>query len=112
MLSHREMRPSAIRLVRTLQSSRRQAMSGPFKVETQESEPICSGDAEIVVRSRAAQIALPFGRGGFIWNRPLEVRVRRPGFYDQTLPVRDVTRLAQLAIVACGLAVSVVVGGL
>ena len=87
-------------------------MNSLFKIETHESEPIVAGDAEIVVRSRAAQIALPFARGGFIWNRPLEVRVRRPGLPDQIMPVRDVTRLAQLAIMGFGLAAALVLGSM
>ena len=84
----------------------------PFKIELLESEPILSGDAEVVVRARAVHIPLPFAHGGFIWNRPVSVRVRRPGVSEQTLPVRDVTRLLQLALLALGLAAGLVFGSL
>lgn len=83
-----------------------------FKVETHDSAPILSGDAEIVLRSHAVHIPLPFAHGGFIWNRPLSVRVRRPGVSDETLPVRDVTRLLQLALLALGLAAGLIFGSL
>jgi hypothetical protein len=76
----------------------------PFKIETRESAPMKSGDAEVVVRSRAIQLALPFAHGGLIWNRPVSVTVRRPGVPEQTLPIHDVTRLVQLALLALGVA--------
>jgi hypothetical protein len=75
-----------------------------FKIETREGAPIRSGDAEVVVRSRAVQLTLPSGHGGFIWNRPVAVSIRRPGVPEQSLPVRDVTRLLQLALLALGVA--------
>ena len=84
----------------------------PIRVELLDSAPIMSGDAEVVVRSRAVRIPLPFAHGGLIWNRPVSVRVRRMGGSDQTLPVRDVTRLLQLALLALGLAAGLVLGGL
>ena len=84
----------------------------PFKVELLESAPILCGDTEVVVRSRAVHIALPFAHGGFSWNRPVSVRVRRPGVSDQTLPVRDVTRLVQIALLALGVGAGLVFGSL
>ena len=87
-------------------------VTSPFKVELLESAPIMSGDAEVVVRSRAMHILLPFAHGGFIWNRPVSVSVRRPGVPEQTLPVRDVTRLLQLALLALGVGAGLVLGGL
>ena len=84
----------------------------PLKIEFLESAPLLSGDAEVVVRSRAIQLPLPFAHGGFIWNRPVSVSVRRPGVPDQTLPVRDLTRILQLALLALGLAAGLVFGSL
>jgi hypothetical protein len=63
-----------------------------------------------VLRSRVVHIPLLFAHGGFIWNRPVSVSVHRPGVPDQTLPVRDVTRLLQLALLALGLAAGLVFG--
>jgi hypothetical protein len=84
----------------------------PFKIELLESAPILSGDAAVVVRARAVHIPLPFAHGGIIWNRPVSVLVRRPGLSDLTLPVHDVTRLLQLALLALGLAAGLVFGSL
>jgi hypothetical protein len=77
--------------------------ANPFKIETREGAPIRSGDAEVVLRSRVVQLRLPFANGGIIWNRPLAVSIRRPGAPDYSLPVRDVTRLLQLVLLALGL---------
>ena len=84
----------------------------PFKLELLESAPIMSGDAEVVVRARAVHIPLPFAHGGLIWNRPISVSVRRPGVSELTLPVRDVTRILQLALLVLGVGAGLALGSL
>ncbi len=79
-----------------------------FQIETQWSKPIASGDRQIIVQSRAWKIRLPFG--GMVWNCPVAVVVLAADGRDQTLPVRDVTRLAHVLIVALGIAAAILIG--
>ncbi len=78
----------------------------PFKphiaYETHVTEPLAAGSRQIVVQSRVLRLDLePFG--GFIWNRPSAVLVRDADG-EQTVPVRDVTRLVQIALLSVGAA--------
>ncbi len=68
----------------------------PIAYETHVSEPLSVGGRQIVVRSRVLRLDLP-PFGGFIWNRPSAVLVRDAGG-ERTLPVVDVTRIAQVAL--------------
>jgi hypothetical protein len=53
--------------------------------------------------AQAVTLRLPGAHGGLVWNRPVAVRVQGPDG-TVTLPVPDVTRRAQLAmLVATGL---------
>lgn len=69
-----------------------------IRIETKTSEPIQMGRAQVIVRSRAVHIRLPWPNGGLIWNRPLSVSVYEPDGSGYRLPVRDVTRLIELAL--------------
>ena len=73
-----------------------------FQITTQTGEPIAVGDRRLLLRSRAVQVKFPMG-GGIIWNRPVAVVVQRDGSPDQILPVRDVTRMAQIALLVTGM---------
>ncbi len=70
--------------------------------------PIIAGNQRIVLQARALQIRLPFG--GCVWNRPAVVRVRSADGRNCVLMVRDVTRLAQIALLALGIAGSILIG--
>ena len=79
-------------------------MSSLVQIETLWSKPIHAGTRTIITQSRVLHIHVPFLRGGIVWNRPLAVLILSNDGRDQVLPVRDVTRLAQLALFASGLA--------
>ena len=64
---------------------------------TTEGNPIRIGDVTVTPRSTALVIRLPFG--GIVWNRPVGVTVQR-GDVIQDLPIRDLTRIAQIALVS------------
>jgi len=76
-------------------------------LETQTGEPIQAGENTITLVSQSVRLQPPGFPGGLIWNRPVAVRVQTGSEPEKTLPVRDVTRLAQLLVVGLGL-----VGGL
>ncbi|MCL4396357.1 MAG: hypothetical protein M1132_05885 [Chloroflexi bacterium] len=71
-----------------------------IRVETKASEPIRAGRAQVIVRSRAVRIQLPWPHGGLIWNRPVSVSIYEPDGSGYRLPVRDMTRLIELALMA------------
>lgn len=61
-----------------------------------EGEPVRWEDIAVTPRSRTLVIRLPFA--GFVWNRPTDVVVQQAG-QTRRVPVRDVTRLVQMALV-------------
>ena len=73
------------------------------EVETRAGEPITVGDSKVVPLAKVAQLKIPGWFGGVIWNRPVAVVVQTEGDEEQVVPVIDVTRVAQLAIVGSGL---------
>jgi hypothetical protein len=85
-------------------------MNSLIQIETQWGKPIQFGERKVVVQSRALQIRLPFLEGGLVWNRPVSVLVESSDGHDQVLPVRDVTRIAQIALIALGLAGMILIG--
>ena len=58
------------------------------------------GDGEVTPYSRATIVQFP--GMGLVWNRPAGVLVKRNDGSEADLPVRDVTRLAQFALLAIG----------
>lgn len=54
-----------------------------------------------VTKTLVAQI--PGMRGGAVWNRPISIHVITPEGNEAALPVVDVTRIIQLALLALGL---------
>ncbi|HEV8632824.1 MAG TPA: hypothetical protein VG370_01085 [Chloroflexota bacterium] len=58
-------------------------------------EPVTLGQVRLVPQSRALVVRLPFG--GFVWNRPVAVRVERGGETTR-VPIHDVTRVVQLGL--------------
>ena len=49
----------------------------------------------ITPRSQALAVRVPFG--GFVWNRPVAVKVETDGV-EQDIPIVDATRVTQIAI--------------
>lgn len=71
--------------------------SGP---QTTYTEPQTHGGRAIVLEARAWRLSLPFG--GLVWNRPAAVHLGPPG-ESERVPIRDVTRRAQIALLAVAL---------
>ena len=67
-------------------------------VENRAGSIIQAGDNQIMPISQAIRLQIPGLSGGLIWNRPVSVVVTAPDGQEQVLPIRDVTRIAQLAI--------------
>jgi hypothetical protein len=63
------------------------------RMTIQNGEPTTIGDVTVTLRSRTFVVRLPFG--GFVWNRPIGVTVRR-GEDVEELPIRDWTRVIQI----------------
>ncbi len=66
--------------------------------KTQSGKPIQVGGRTITMRSRAWQVKFPRRSGGIIWNRPTSVLVQTTDGREQTVPVRDTTRAAQMLV--------------
>lgn len=64
--------------------------------QTVSGEPITVGDVTVTPQSQALTVRWP--NGGFVWNRPVAVLVDRDGETER-VPVTDVTRVAQLALI-------------
>jgi hypothetical protein len=60
-------------------------------------------DVTVTPRARALVVRLP--QGGLVWNRPTAVTVERAGA-KRRVPVVDVTRILQLALVALAAAIT------
>ncbi len=77
----------------------------PFiTIETLPGETIQAGKNKITPISQAVKLILPGSKGGLIWNRPVSVLVQGADDSEQVLPVVDVTRVVQLALLGIGLA--------
>ena len=72
-------------------------------LESRAGEAIKAGTRRLIPLTRVVKVHLPGQSGGVVWNRPAAVLVREADGRETQLPVRDVTRLAQLAILAAGL---------
>lgn len=61
------------------------------------------GDGELTPYSRATIVHVPSLSGGLVWNRPGGVYVKRSDGSETELPIRDETRVAQIALLGLGL---------
>lgn len=73
--------------------------------QTRTGDKVTVGDLSISPQSRA--LVLRWRNGGWVWNRPVAVLVER-GEEQVRLPIVDVTRLAQVGLVALTIAFSIV----
>jgi len=71
-----------------------------FLHQTENGSPVTVGNYKIIPVSRAYGVILPKVAGGFVWNHPLAVRIEREGESDQEIPIHDVTRIAQVRLIA------------
>lgn len=74
-----------------------------FTIETMPGETVQAGTNKITPFSQAVKLILPRSTGALIWNRPVSVLVQGADGSEQVLPVVDVTRIAQLALLGIGL---------
>ena len=65
--------------------------------------PVTVGDVTVTPRARALVVRLP--QGGFVWNRPTALTVERAGA-ARRVPVVNVTRILQLALLALAAAIA------
>ena len=74
------------------------AISDLLKVETTATSPVRAGDLEITPVARAWRLKVPGWKSGIVWSHPRSVEVKDSGGRERKLPVRNSTRLIQLAI--------------
>lgn len=79
------------------------------KVETCAGDPIQVGVSKIVPLAQVVRLQIPGWLGGVIWNRPVAVVVKSDEDDEQIVPVVDVTRAAQLAIIGLGFFITLMV---
>jgi len=70
-------------------------MNKMFQWQTTSGNPVTVGAVTVTPQSQALTIRRSFG--GLVWNRPSAVLVERDGHVER-LPIRDVTRVVQLAL--------------
>jgi len=71
--------------------------------EIQRGEPVTAGGIQVTPLTKTFKLPIPTISGGLIWNRPFAVEVRTADGNEWSLPVPDVTRRAQIALLAMGL---------
>ncbi len=74
---------------------RRQTVSG---------DRVAVGNVSVTPQSQALIVRAPFG--GLVWNRPVAILVQR-GHQTERIPIVDVTRMAQLALLGLSLAFAI-----
>jgi hypothetical protein len=91
-------------------------MAPILSYETQAGQPIRHGEVTLVPFARTLRFLLPrhlqgvnWGFG-LAWSRPVSVLAVTDGGQEQVIPVRDVTRQAQLALVGACIGMAIFVG--
>lgn len=80
-----------------------------FRLETKAGERIISGTKTIIPFSRTLRITFPGWSGGIIWNRPRSLLVIDHNGQEQQLQIPDLTRRAQITVLALGLLSSMLI---
>lgn len=70
--------------------------------QTSSGDPVPVGDINVYPVARSYRMTFPGVHGGMVWNKPLGVIVEDKLGNRQTIPVPDVTRRLQVAILAAG----------
>lgn len=73
----------------------------PIQIETHAGEPVRAGQTRLIPFVQTARLTFP-GAGGFAWHRPTAVVAHTPDGRELVLPVPDVTRQAQVALLGLG----------
>ena len=75
--------------------------SGSFvEIEDRAGRPIVKEGMRIIPIARSLRVNIPGLPGGLVWNRPVSVVAQMETGEEKVLPVRDVTRQIQLALLA------------
>jgi hypothetical protein len=70
--------------------------------QTSSGDPISVGDLNVYPVARSYRMIFPGGQGGMVWSKPLGVIVEDQHGSRQTIPLPDVTRRLQVAILLAG----------
>ena len=76
------------------------------QLQTTAADPVIVGDTRVTPQAQALVIRFPFG--GFVWNRPIAVLVEHDDM-TRRIPIVNVTRLAQIAMLGSFLTFSVII---
>ncbi len=74
-----------------------------IRFEIQRGEPVTVGGTQVTPLTKTFKLPIPAISGGLVWNRPFAVDVRTAEGQEWSLPVQDVTRQAQIALLVMGL---------
>lgn len=74
----------------------------PFEMETHAGTPIQVGQTRIIPFAQTVQLTLP-GINRFVWSRPTAMLAQTPDGRETVIPVPDITRQTQLALLGLGL---------
>jgi hypothetical protein len=74
-----------------------------IRFEIQRGKKVTTGGTQVTPLAKTFKIPLPAIAGGLVWNRPFAVEVRTADGDTWSLPVPDITRQAQIALLAMGL---------
>lgn len=77
-------------------------MQSRLQLETHPGKPIKIGKTRIVPYAQSLRLISPQNSGGFIWNRPVSVLVTDADGAETIIPIPDITRRMQIAIIAGG----------
>jgi hypothetical protein len=72
-------------------------------VENMAGRSMQAGAYRIVPVSQSVRLNIPGLPGGLVWNRPVSVVVTTQDGQEQVLPIRDLTRIAQLTILGAAI---------
>ena len=75
----------------------------PIQIENRLESGVKIGSAIVYPIKKNVKVSLPGGSGGLVWSRPSAVLIRTRDDEEQVLPIRDVTRAAQLTLLGFGL---------
>jgi len=83
-----------------------------IQYEIQRGQTLTVGETQVTPLAKTFHIAIPSPvfLGSLVWNRPYAVEVRTAGGEVWSLPVPDITRRAQIALLAMGLIGALLIG--
>jgi hypothetical protein len=75
-----------------------------LQIETRPGQAMMAGGKKITPFSQSVRLVLPGRQAGFIYNRPVSILATYPDGQEEVIPVKDVTRQVQLALLGIALA--------